>query len=171
MDQSSKLTPDDFPFSSRGVEDKLRAYITETLHFLLTYTKERINMRYPDQFNNEGHLDMTAYLATRGMTARRSPANEDWVYIGAIFIWPTWTLALAQSRVAHAPSLYFRMMPATTTAPQSSSHRSLPIPIKDWIFRSITTSEAPMVWTAPQLSCWSRSRPSIEAEFVSTLGK
>ena len=37
-------------------------------------------MRYPDQFNNEGYLDMTAYLATRGMTARRTPANEDWVY-------------------------------------------------------------------------------------------
>lgn len=37
-------------------------------------------MSYPDQYNNEGYLDMTAYLATRNMTARRTPADEDWVY-------------------------------------------------------------------------------------------
>lgn len=37
-------------------------------------------MRYPDQYNNEGYLDMTAYLATRNMTARRSPSDQDWVY-------------------------------------------------------------------------------------------
>ena len=37
-------------------------------------------MRYPDQYNNEGYLDLTAYLATRDMTAHRTPSDEDWVY-------------------------------------------------------------------------------------------
>ena len=37
-------------------------------------------MRYPDQFNNEGYLDLTAYFAIRNTVGRRTPANEDWVY-------------------------------------------------------------------------------------------
>lgn len=37
-------------------------------------------MKNPEHYNSEGYLDMTAYLATRDMMHRRTPADPNWVY-------------------------------------------------------------------------------------------
>ena len=73
MLQLSWLKPDDFPGLS-GCRGQI-----ERVHTTCK-PKKVIPISYPDQYNHEGYLDMTAYLATKGLHSPQKQLREDEAY-------------------------------------------------------------------------------------------